>query len=109
MKVRVLVPDTVKRRLRNIAEYADDIILWAMEMDQVIDVYGLTYDASDGTKRSIPKDQLYSDIYTAYHGLHFRDQPLWLVFIIDADFMMFFMLRWGASKHKYSAKDVEFF
>lgn len=108
MKVRVPVPDNVPRRFRAIADYADDIILWAMELDQVIDVYGLTYECSDGTRHTIPKDSLYSDIYTAYHGHHFRDEPLWLIFTIESDFVMFFMLRWGASKHKYSAKDVEF-
>lgn len=109
MKVRVLVPDNVNRRLRNIANYADDIILWAMEMDQVIDVYGLTYEKEGGRRFTISKDSLYSDIYTAYYGQHFRDEPLSLIFTIEADFMMFFMLRWGASKHKYNAKDAEFF
>lgn len=108
MKVRVPVPDNVPRRLRTIAEYADDIILWAMEMDQDIDVYGLTYELADGTRHTISKGTLYGDIYTAYHGQYFRDEPLWLVFTIDADFMMFFMLRWGASKHKYNERDELF-
>lgn len=107
----VPLPDDILRQFKAIASFADDIMLWAMELDQGAELYGLQIAYNDTNSGFITANNLFSEMISlsANQYTQLRSKQCRLVFIVEPEFLMMFMLRWGATKYKYNPKDVEFF
>lgn len=84
MKVRIAVPESVIRARDSSVrqDFADDILMWAMETE---------IDAA-----------LYAFVTEGYAWAN--DKKMWAVFTIDPDWVFMFSLKWGATLHKDKMK-----
>ena len=109
MKVRVILPEGIRRTSAGVIEFADDVELWAMELEQAVELYSVEYEDESRVLSTLPRSLLYKGNTSGWiHNYRMSSSSaitIKLVFTIDPEFAMFFMLKWGAVKHKRNIKD----